>query len=518
MNLLDVFLTPFHLLLRGCLAVGSAVRDVYLWSQAFAAGRILSCCLAFMARIINWPFRAAGNCFRVIWGVKVSRFRLLRRLFVVPALVLVFAVLTITSVQAAAPLFIAYALKALASTNAKTFYIGISSSFVANLLTSDKKEYLQQEIFWTGDAKPDGAEGHTRTHSRNWKAYSVATGVEQQLPRDLISSSDSIYSKKAFNNMEIHKNEIFGYTENFRHANLVGEGVQYAVSSLLDPDNLNQYRGASPVYYGGIVELNWNALFESISKANGGGFEGLFYRPDAAYWHETDEWKVNEHMSLRTVFDTNSNGSTEAAPTALTDRGAQPGYPCVLEYEIAEVGYGRWDANGNCHPEIVYGEVVDTYNKTHLLPAFRSSITNVLNNIKQGQGIRDEKISFTGSATRRMQTATEYHCKYLNMGDDGYTWYDNLLFGKSKGRLKCTEKELESITIGYGAEQKIESRIKGYKYHDKIHACGRIKDPFWGGENKEGNIKRIVSYVYQEEGHPRKKKVNTDEDSSLIIH
>ncbi len=76
MNLLDVFLTPFHLLLRGCLAVGSAVRDVYLWSQAFAAGRILSCCLAFMARIINWPFRAAGNCFRVIWGVKVSRFRL----------------------------------------------------------------------------------------------------------------------------------------------------------------------------------------------------------------------------------------------------------------------------------------------------------------------------------------------------------------------------------------------------------------------------------------------------------
>jgi len=445
----------------------------------------------------------------------------LRRLLVVPALVLVFAVLTITSVQAAAPLFIIYAMKALASTNAKTFYVGICSSVVANLLTSDQKEKLQQQSFWTSDAKTDGAEGHTRTHNLNKKWYKVAIDVKQQLSRDLDSSKDSKYSKKAFNNMEIHKGEIFGYTEKFLHAKLVGKGLHYAVSKSNDPNvNVNYYVVGSPVYYGGIVKLNWNALYESIREANGGGFEGLFYKPDALVWSETDEWYVGVdndcRMSLRSVFDTNSGGSliTAASTALMDDDGDHPGYPCVLEYEIAEVGYGRWDENGNCHPEIVYGKVVDEYKKTHLLPAYESCITNVSLNINPGQGIKDEKIHFSGSVTRHIETATEYHCKYLNMGDDGYTWYDNLLFGKSKGRLKCAEKELESITIGYGAEQKIESRIKGYKYHDKIHACGGVRNTFWGGINKKNNIKQMVSYIYQEEGHPREKEDNTDEDSN----
>ena len=455
--------------------------------------------VVFAKGAVSWPASLTGRLFRVIWRVRIAKFMFSRRLSTVLCSVLIMIALGFVTVHAVGPAagyFIRTALKKIASDkNVKTFFIGVVSSVTANQLTDDEISRLDQDLLWVLTASPNGAESIKRTHTFTRETYD--DGAVRDINGTLISNEKKTakYEKKAFDTESEVINNLNdpSYTPECEHVNLIGHGGWFYVREEL---NGGFHDSAKGMFWGGTTAMDWDKYTNLVYRELGYNIENPIEHLSAAltvtignYWqYERNEWEMNNLFSLRTERAIHSGGSLNKQPPELTDPGT---YTVELSFDVRKVGWGLWNDDGSiCNPEMVYGEVVYSYTEPHIMSSHitDTSLINISDKyvLSPGEAIVDPVI-LNGGATRRAVKETEYLCEFMNMGRAGLN---------TDGLLRCYVKDPLGLwdpgNHMAGVSGGFSGLIQGAEPCNGVLA-------YWGGKNEEKNIKRVVTFMYQEE-------------------
>ena len=467
-----------------CHGLVSSIIKFYRWGANTIVGRVGVKILFFLGKAVVLPFK-------ILWGKNHHRFLLIRRWVIAPCFAIALITSSIITVQAAVPLFIAYQIGA-------SLFTGIAASAIvaAGERAYDAKMIeVNSHLAWSSIAAGAGAQSERRTCSVGLVRFDSGP-VEDNI-------STAWGYRGAFDrNVQITRT---GPHENLYcnplHINLKGTMTQYFTKNTAG-DLIYPFRGylhGPVVGYGGATKQELaTAALDRIAQPLAMGT--LVHDPDRLAFVQAKTWRMDDQFSLSSEFQLlkNNIGVPPNAENILSKPLNTPEYPCVLQYEIVEVGYGVWEDRNNdgvdeWYEEIDYGDHVEYVKDCVMMESFQDHSRTYMPTVPVGDSQGIARISFTGNATRSVIKATEYKCKFMNMGDDGYVeiafWPD---------RLACYD---QSIFLSGGNHVE--------------HNCGGIRsayDPMRSVGWKRNKI-RTVSVIKQDNSYPYTKDGSVlDED------